>query len=81
MLDRDGGFLIAALTPLATALLHGWTGGFAGGWMLHLGFVAITVALYLRLDPARYAEAMDLAGRVGIHLECGAVRGEARSPA
>jgi MFS transporter, CP family, cyanate transporter len=77
MLDRDGGFLIAALTPLAAALLHGWT----GGWMLHLGLVAVTVALYLRLDPARYAEAMGLAGRVGIHLECGAVRGEARSPA
>jgi CP family cyanate transporter-like MFS transporter len=80
-LMQGGGFLIAALAPLATALLHGWTGGFAAGWMLHLGFVAITGALYLRLDPARYAEAMDLAGRGGIHLECRAIRAGARSPA
>ena len=80
-LMQGGGFLIAALAPLATALLHGWTGGFAGGWLLHLGFVAITVALYLRLDPARYAEAIDLAGCSGIHLECGAVRAGGQSPA
>jgi hypothetical protein len=51
-------------------------------WLIAtLAMQAITVVLYLRLDPTRYAEAMDLTGRGAIHLECGAVRGEARSPA
>ncbi|MGO4842641.1 hypothetical protein AB4144_61265, partial [Rhizobiaceae sp. 2RAB30] len=43
---------------LAMALLHGWTGSFASGWVMHLVFIAITFFLYLRLDPARYADAM-----------------------
>jgi CP family cyanate transporter-like MFS transporter len=64
-LMQGGGFLIAALAPLATAQLHGSTGSFANGWLMHLGFVAITVALYLRLDPARYAEAMGRSGTSG----------------
>jgi CP family cyanate transporter-like MFS transporter len=59
-LMQGGGFLIAALAPLATAQLHALTGSFASGWLMHLGLVAITVVLYLRLDPARYAAAMGL---------------------
>jgi CP family cyanate transporter-like MFS transporter len=57
---QGGGFLIAALAPLATAWLHQWSGSFAEGWLMHLGLVTITGFLYLRFDPARYAEAMDL---------------------
>jgi CP family cyanate transporter-like MFS transporter len=59
-LMQGGGFLIAALAPLATAGLHNWSGGFASGWVLHLTCVAATLLLYLRLDPAGYAEAMTL---------------------
>lgn len=59
-LMQGGGFLIAALGPLAMSVLHGWTGSFASGWMMHLVFVAITFLLYLRLDPARYPQAMRL---------------------
>ncbi len=59
-LMQGGGFLIAALAPLATALLHDWSGSFASGWMMHLVCVAITFLLYMRLDPARYGEAISL---------------------
>lgn len=59
-LMQGGGFLIAALAPLATALLHDWTGSFASGWMMHLACVATTFALYMRLDPVRYAQVMNL---------------------
>lgn len=57
-LMQGGGFLLAALAPLAMALLHGWTGSFASGWVMHLVFIAVTFFLYLRLDPVRYADAM-----------------------
>ncbi|MCR6497713.1 cyanate transporter [Shinella sp. CPCC 101442] len=59
-LMQGGGFLIAALGPYAVALLHDWTGGFAAGWMLHLGCVLVTALLYLRFDPRRYNVAMSL---------------------
>lgn len=61
-LMQGGGFLIAALGPYALALLHDWTGGFAAGWMLHLGCVLVTALIYLRFDPRRYPAAMPIAG-------------------
>ena len=60
-LMQGGGFLIAAIGPYALALLHDWTGGFAAGWLLHLGCVLVTALLYLRFDPQSYPEAMPLA--------------------
>ena len=57
-LMQGGGFLIAALGPYAMALLHDWTGGFAAGWVLHLGCVLATALLYLRFDPRHYSAAM-----------------------
>jgi CP family cyanate transporter-like MFS transporter len=57
-LMQGGGFLIAALGPYAMALLHDWTGGFAAGWVLHLGCVLATALLYLRFDPRHYPAAM-----------------------
>lgn len=59
-LMQGGGFLIASLAPLAVAVLHGWSGSFVAGWTMHLIYIAITLLLYLRLDPARYGEAMAL---------------------
>ena len=38
------------------------TGGFAAGWMLHLGCVLVTALLYLRFDPRSYPQAMPSAG-------------------
>ena len=61
-LMQGGGFLIAALGPYVVALLHDWTGGFAAGWMLHLGCVLVTALLYLRFDPRSYPQAMPSAG-------------------
>lgn len=57
-LMQGGGFLIAAIGPYATALLHDWTGGFAAGWMLHFVCVLVTALLYLRFDPRTYPAAM-----------------------
>ncbi|WLR91975.1 cyanate transporter [Shinella zoogloeoides] len=57
-LMQGGGFLIAAIGPYAMALLHDWTGGFAAGWILHLGCVLVTALLYLRFDPRHYPKAM-----------------------
>ena len=61
-LMQGGGFLIAALGPYVVALLHDWTGGFAAGWMLHLGCVLVTALLDLRFDPRSYPQAMPSAG-------------------
>lgn len=57
-LMQGGGFLIAAIGPYATALLHDWTGGFAAGWMLHFACVLATALIYLRFDPRTYPDAM-----------------------
>ncbi|MGD9479486.1 cyanate transporter [Shinella sp. G-2] len=57
-LMQGGGFLIAAIGPYATALLHDWTGGFSAGWMLHFVCVLVTALLYLRFDPRTYPAAM-----------------------
>ncbi|MBC2886272.1 cyanate transporter [Ochrobactrum sp. CM-21-5] len=55
---QGGGFLIAALGPLATAFLHNLTGTFATGWAMHIVLVASIFPLYLVLDPRHYARAM-----------------------
>jgi len=57
---QGGGFLIAALGPVATALLHNITGGFASGWILHLVLVAAICPLYLSFNPRHYARVMNL---------------------
>ncbi len=57
-LMQGGGFLLAALAPWVTALLHERTGGFAAGWGMHLGIVALVTALTARLAPHSYARAL-----------------------
>lgn len=58
-LMQGGGFLLAALPPFVLARIHGMTGGFAAGWMLHLGCVAVVAVLVMRLAPRGYARALD----------------------
>ncbi|MFC3459890.1 cyanate transporter [Massilia haematophila] len=60
-LMQGGGFLIAALPPLIVAMLREVLGGFAAGWLLHLGSVVIVAMLYWRVTPASYAGAMGAA--------------------
>ena len=57
-LMQGGGFLIAALAPWMTAILHDANGGFAAGWLAHLGCVTLVSGLMLRLAPEGYAAAM-----------------------
>ncbi|CEJ12236.1 putative transporter YycB [bacterium YEK0313] len=57
-LMQGGGFLIAAVPPWIVAVLHDLTGGFAAGWLLHLGCAALVGVLALRLSPRGYAAAM-----------------------
>ena len=57
---QGGGFLIAALGPVATAFLHGLTGSFASGWIMHLVLVASICPLYLSFNPHKYAHVMKL---------------------
>ncbi|MDR6432178.1 cyanate transporter [Brucella pseudogrignonensis] len=57
---QGGGFLIAALGPVATAFLHNLTGTFASGWIMHLILVASICPLYLSFNPRHYARAMKL---------------------
>ncbi|MFD1329167.1 cyanate transporter [Mycoplana ramosa] len=59
-LMQGGGFLIASLGPFATAFLHGISGSFAAGWMMHLICIAGVLFLYLRFDPAHYPRAMQM---------------------
>lgn len=58
---QGGGFLIAALGPVATAFLHSLTGTFASGWIMHLVLVASICPLYLSFNPRHYAHVMSLA--------------------
>ncbi len=60
---QGGGFLIAALGPVATAFLHGLTGSFASGWIMHLVLVASICPLYLSFNPHKYAHVMKLPGQ------------------
>jgi CP family cyanate transporter-like MFS transporter len=57
-LMQGGGFLIAAIAPWITALLHDLTGDFDAGWLVHLSCVALVAALTIRLAPGGYAAAM-----------------------
>ncbi len=57
-LMQGGGFLLAAMGPLAVSLLQQASGSFAGGWALHLGLVAVVLLTTLQFDPRRYARAM-----------------------
>ncbi|PRH87601.1 MFS transporter [Labrys okinawensis] len=57
-LMQGGGFLLAGLAPLAVALLQGWSGSFAEGWVMHLAWVAAAALIATRFDPAGYAAAM-----------------------
>lgn len=62
-LMQGGGFLISAVPPWLIALLHGATGGFRAGWLLHLACVATVALLYRRVAPASYPGAMGLRPR------------------
>ncbi|GAB2456212.1 MAG: cyanate transporter [Comamonas sp.] len=55
---QGGGFVIAALAPWVVAQLHGASGGFQAGWLMHLGCVAVVTLLVAQLAPQRYAQAM-----------------------
>ena len=57
-LMQGGGFLLAAIPPWIVASLRDLTGGFAAGWLLHLGAITVVAALTLRLAPRTYAAAM-----------------------
>ena len=57
-LMQGGGFLLAAMGPLAVSLLQQASGSFAGGWALHLGLVAVVLLTTLQFDPRRYARVM-----------------------
>ncbi|MBD9372730.1 cyanate transporter [Rhizobium sp. ARZ01] len=59
-LMQGGGFLLASLGPFATAFLHDISGSFAAGWMMHLVCIASVLFLYLRFNPAHYAQAMQV---------------------
>ncbi|WP_274626253.1 cyanate transporter [Arvimicrobium flavum] len=80
-LMQGGGFVIAATAPLATALLQGWSGSFATGWIMHLAWVAVTVALYMRFDPAGYARVMGVPATSGAIASIPAAVGELRASA
>ncbi len=62
---QGGGFLIAALGPVATAFLHGLTASFASGWIMHLVLVASICPLYLSFNPHKYAHVMKLPVQAG----------------
>ncbi len=57
-LMQGGGFLIASTPPLILAALHAWTGSFAIGWIMHLGWISVAALLVWRLDPAGYGRAL-----------------------
>ena len=57
-LMQGGGFLLAALAPWVMATLHGASGSFNSGWLMHLGCVALVAVLTVRFAPQRYAAVM-----------------------
>ncbi len=57
-LMQGGGFLLAALAPWVMATLHGASGSFGAGWLMHLGCVALVAVLTVRFAPQRYAQVM-----------------------
>lgn len=77
-LMQGSGFLVAAIPPWIAAVLHDRTGSFLAGWMLHLICIAAVAALYWRVDPRSYEQAMttslskrdcDMAGREGANSD------------
>lgn len=64
-LMQGGGFMIAAVPPWIVAALHDQTGGFAAGWLFHLGCAALVTALAVRFVPSGYARAMNASARPG----------------
>ena len=57
-LMQGGGFLLAALAPWVMATLHGASGSFGSGWLIHLACVALVAVLTVRFAPRRYADVM-----------------------
>ena len=57
-LMQGGGFLLAALAPWVMASLHGASGSFDTGWLMHLACVLLVAVLTVRFAPQRYAEVM-----------------------
>ena len=57
-LMQGGGFLLAAVAPWVMATLHGASGSFNSGWLIHLGCVALVAVLTVRFAPQRYAAVM-----------------------
>ena len=57
-LMQGGGFLLAALAPWVMATLHGASGSFGTGWLMHLACVALAAVLTLRFAPQHYAVVM-----------------------
>nr|WP_281378405.1 MFS transporter [Halomonas organivorans] len=60
-LMQGGGFIIAAMGPLAMATLLDVSGGYQAGWLMHLGLALASLVLYLRLSPRSYRRAMGIA--------------------
>lgn len=57
-LMQGGGFILAAIPPFILAHIHDGSGSFAGGWIMHLGWLALAAILIGRFNPARYPEVM-----------------------
>ncbi|MCB1495854.1 MAG: cyanate transporter [Bauldia sp.] len=58
-LMQGGGFILSGVPPLVLARIYEATGSFAGGWVMHLGWLAAAAILVARFNPERYAEAME----------------------
>jgi CP family cyanate transporter-like MFS transporter len=57
-LMQGGGFMLAAAAPWVMATLHGVSGSFDTGWLVHLGCVALVAVLTVRFVPQHYAKVM-----------------------
>lgn len=57
-LMQGGGFLLAAVAPWVMATLHGVSGNFGSGWLMHLACVAVVTVLTVRFAPQHYAAVM-----------------------
>lgn len=55
---QGGGFIIAALVPLMISAFHGLVPDYSLIWALQSALVVIVALLALRLDPARYTQAL-----------------------
>ena len=57
-LMQGGGFILAALAPLAMAQLHQLSGSWTSGWLYQAGVAALVCVLVTRFNPKGYAQAM-----------------------